>query len=58
VLKGPLCSGEGARKGREERRTEREKRGRMEEKGREEKLEQGRRLAKAGPDLTFWFCYG
>jgi len=32
------------------RGTEREKRGRNEEKGKEGKLEQGRRLAKAGPD--------
>ena len=31
------------------RGTEREKRGRKQEKGKEEQLEQGRRLAKAGP---------
>ena len=37
-------------KGKEGRGTEREKRGRTEGKGRRGKLEQGRRLAKAGPE--------
>jgi len=41
----PQWRGEGM----EGRGTEREKRGRKEEKGREGKLEQGHRLAKAGP---------
>jgi len=45
VLRGPL-RGWGGKEG---RGTEREKRGRNEEKGRGGKLEQGRRLAKAGP---------
>jgi len=58
----PLCQtptwflrgrGEGGR--REGRGTERAKRVREDEKGRGEKLEQGRRLAKAGPDhSSFW----
>jgi len=41
----------------EGRRTEREKRGRTEGKGRGGKLEQGRRLAKAGPASACIACY-
>ena len=45
----PAASWYGEGNGREGRGTERENRGRKQENGKEGKLEQGRRLAQAGP---------